>query len=234
MANVAKVAVRWVVTAFPEIGGPAHTWDAVCTFHVMKAAGEPAIDEDDREELNLAAINWWSQEGGGFVEVCSAYPSGIELTDVTSWTILPTVSEPTITELLEPFPGTNIGGRGLHPPQCALGIGLRTLTETRRGRGRMYLPAWTVDAAEEAVGFVSPALQEDLGHIAAHLAWAVRSVYAVGVDDGPFVLCVYSRVAGDPAPVTHFEIPDRILTQRRRVIRPLTHLACSLSTGEPA
>lgn len=234
MSNVAKVAIRWVMTHVFGIGEPSQSWDAICTFHVMKPASDPAISEEDREDINLAVIRWWMADNGGFTEVRSFYPTAVVLESVTSWTIQPSVSEPTITELVEDNAGTD-SDRVVECPQLCFGIGLRTLVDTRRGRGRMYLPAsrnFLVNAFH--AGFVDEGLQIDLGHIAAHLAYEVRAIQAVGVDDGPFVLCVYSRAAGDPTPVTRFEIPDRILTQRRRAIRPLTHLLCGLSDGEPA
>lgn len=230
--NVAKVAVRWVATAVHGIGVPADEWDFVCTFHVMKAASEPEITAADRHELNMAVLRWWEEDQGGFVEVKSAYPPGLALVSVETRNIEPAIGDPTIADLLEPLPGNNNGLRGLLPPQCCLLVGLRTAVDTRRGRGRMYLPAYTTEPHLEAAGLVDADQRTDLGHIAAHLAYEVRSVYA-GVEDGPFVLAVYSRAGQDATPVTHFEIPNRIRTQRRRALVP-TYSAHSLSTGEPA
>lgn len=231
MANVAKVAVRFRHNGTPTFDPDPFAY-SVTTFHVMKAASEPAITVAERGLIIFHTLAWWEADNGGFVNVKSAYPDMLSLMAVECRNILPTPSEPTITELLLPSDGTS-ATRGLYPPQVCHLLGLRSSVESRRTRGRMYLPAWEPgDTNYRATGFIDQDGRTDLGHIAAHLAYEIRQVEA-GLEDGPFVLAVYSRVNVDPIPVTHFDIPNRVRTQRRLALRP-NYSTHSLSTGDPA
>lgn len=230
MANVARVALTFrVETAVADPSALLQTALSVVTFHVMSGDSDPVIDEEIREEILFHTLAWWNAGNGGFTEAKSIYPSSLELVAAECRTILPTIGPVNEAAILEPYPGTS-ATHSLHPPQCALILGLRTAVDSRSGRGRMYMPAWRPgDPVLGIVGYVDTNQRQELANIAAHLAYEMRQVVT---PEGPYRLSVYSRALTDPAPVTHFEISDRICTQRRRGIRPLIHTHYGLS-GAP-
>lgn len=222
MANVAKVALRF---AWGDIT------DAVTTFHVKKLDSAPEIDLADRALIANAAHQWWHGDSPAFPAVRAYYPfEYMVLADVTVWTVEPTPSDPLVSTLVDE-PALNPDHQ-LLPPQVCWGISLRSSLDTRRGRGRMYLPAVRKGTIFElAEGRIPEDEQDWLGMQAAHLA---SQIYEIGAGEGTFVLSVYSKLNHAAMAVTHFKIPDRYWTQRRRAHRPIAYQNYGLSgTQEP-
>lgn len=221
MANVARIIVRFGIvddTLLPNL-----------LLHVKTVDSRHAIDDDDMAALAVATSDWWEVDGASYGAVQSAYPSDIKLNEVSISRVKPTVS----SENIYPMGGAagtfvNVGTlvrAVLLPPQVSYMIGLRTSLDTRRGRGRIYMPAVMQitsagsgpPAANIALGLLGDA-NERIAHMASRIAEAY--FYTPGVDPGTFVLCVYSAVDGVGRAVTHFAIPQHARTQRRRALHP--------------
>lgn len=224
MPNVAKVAMRWVRSASAEF---------VCTFHVKKADSEPELTNDELEAIGQAAVLWWESDPPSIIvpPLRDGYDERTILEDVKVHTVEPTIGDPVFV-----VPTLGAGAQGedsrvYYPPQVAIGIGLRTSLDSRRGRGRIYLPM-TVHTLTGDIFSPLGAVAEDRrglhARYGASLAEWIRAIIA----DPLLVLAVYSRVDGEARAVTHFAIPDRLLTQRRRMVEP-EYQPFGL-TGDPA
>lgn len=172
------------------------------------------------------------------------YTAQVVLEDVTVTRIRPTLGTPFTLFVgtagtFNPIqtPGTNPEGLPWPPQVCWL-IGLRTALNTRRGRGRVYLPARfargpfddvTAFRAMAARGQVWSEDKTDLGHCVATLH---AELFEAGAS-GEYVWCVMSEVDNASYAVTHFAVADFLRTQRERAFTPTTHTLYGLS-GEPA
>lgn len=214
MPNVAKVAVNYRVNAPDE----QHI-TGVFTFHVQKTDGSTPFDATDREVLGNRIMLWWTDgepredPDDDWVPARDNFASGFELTAVEVWSVEPTPAGPTIV-VPEGTDGEGTGGEIMLPPQCAYVVGLRTSVDSRRGRGRIYFPAFYPDLGlGVSLGLVVEGTRRRLAELAAHLA---AKILLSPLDPDPWVLAVYSRVDGDARAVLSFDVPDRIATQRRR------------------
>lgn len=234
MANVARLIVRFGVVAdtlLPNV-----------ILHVQTVASRHAIDEDDMAALAVATSDWWETDGADYGAVQSVYPADIKLNEVSISRTQPTVTD----EFVFPLGGAagtfvnvpSLVRQVLLPPQVSYMIGLRTALDSRRGRGRIYLPAFMTitgpgtgpPADSIALGLLGDA-NERIAHIGSRIAEAYYNT--PGFDPGTFVLCVYSAVDQIGRAVTHFAIPQHARTQRRRALHPSPHSNYGLD-GVPA
>jgi hypothetical protein len=234
--NVAKVEIHW------QLDG---TLDIFSILHVKSVDSHVPYTEAHLEQIALGVDAWW--HGGSqppFKFGSSLYTPQVVLYDVTVTRILPTESDPYILPvgvagIFQPIqvPGTNPEGLPWPPQVCWL-IGLRTAVDTRRGRGRVYLPSrfarGPLDNVDtfRAMAARGQVWDEDLADLGKTAATLHAELFEAGAS-GEFVWCVYSEVAGESYAVTHFEVANFLRTQRRRAFRPSPHTAYGLS-GDPA
>jgi len=237
VANVARVIVRF--------GLADHTLTSNLLLHVKAADGHDELTDEDRQKIGAATVEWWELDGASYGAVASAYPSQITLDEVVVTNVEPALSDDTITvtgsyagTFTNIFSGALITQRYMLPPQCSFLIGLRTTLDTRRGRGRVYMPAHMTfsavgvfplaeiekpDRDAMAIGYVNGigTTQEDVAHIASRIAEAYYNT--PDRDPGEFVQCVYSKLDHVGRAVTHFAIAEHVRTQRPRALHPSPH-----------
>lgn len=230
MANVVKLACRF---RMQPTGSDAEDplVESVLTFHAMKADGAAPPDGVDCADLATAVLSWWNDEHGDYVPAknWASFESWLE--DVTATRVEPTPGPPVV--LPDPVGDHGSEPGSVPPPQCAMHIGLRTLLDSRRGRGRLFLPSCFVSTGN-ILGEVPFAWRISIAKgIAGALADSIRRVQGDEENDGPWVLCVYSRVDGDAHPVIGFFLSDYYCVQRRRRVEARTYHEYGL-LGEPA
>lgn len=100
--------------------------------------------------------------------------------------------------------GTNVGAS--LPPQCAVGGSLRTAKATRAGRGRFYLPPFSVDtvAFGRLDGTDQALVLAAIGHMLSHLQGA------------GYLPVIYHRSTKLTDDITTYDVGDVYDTQRRR------------------
>lgn len=200
----------------------------VFTCHVSRSASADDFTIADQDDMLERLYSWWWVPGTGDEPPSVALRETVDC-ELSLLRVTVTPGYPLgDTRELFPDPDYAQGTRDVasmpYPPQCATVIGLRTATDTRQGRGRMYLPC-SVEEAEIATGHVSPGRADSYGLVIALLASRVRGE---PIDPVPAVLSVWSRVAGDAESVLHFEVASRLGTQRRRAVTPVGHRAYGL------
>lgn len=219
--NIAKVAMRYTVE---HTDGPTDI-QGVITFHVRRSDGEGEWTELDLEELGGRVQKWWSETADlpeDHVPLRYWYSNLFRLDGIDCRQVSPSVSD--IVEFPAPDPPDDHGsGLGtMLAPQLALIIGLRSDTDTRRGRGRIYLPAfWPGTAAVPTrEGFVPDEVRLLLARLGADL---VQRIEHDPLELTNWALVVYSRVDDAANAVLSFSIPDRVATQRRRRAAAVQH-----------
>lgn len=218
MANVCKFGIE---LRYPS---PARPPDIhyVITGHAKRIDGGDEFGEEARTTLGLRASQWWwdDEMPEGFEDAkrgAELWGSAMELVRVRAQTVEPFVSD--ATEVY-PEPGQEQGHGGLtpHSPAVAFNVRLRTDTNTRRGRGRMYFPATPAGALNTTPGnSIGAVLRTEMRKIA--LSAALLGARVRGEDEPAgtqMVLAVYSRVNHEARAVVRFECGDRFVTQRRR------------------
>lgn len=125
------------------------------------------------------------------------------------------------------IPGLNEDGPA--PPQCATLISWRTAEDSRRGRGRWYLPP-VVSGLYDASGayvenFLSTFVADEPG--AATIAKWGRAFYRNVADSAGSTpddrVCVFSDADNEARTVTEVRAPHVLCTQRRRRIPELVY-----------
>lgn len=226
MANLVRIAIRWAVGAVDEV---------VCVVHVQAADGHDPADTFTYAALCDAVQEWWRSGAGGFPPASALYGAQIRHETTEVMRLLPTIDDPFICDG-EGFGGTYDPipfGPKYVPPQCCALVGLRTLEDSRRGKGRMYLPAmaWPeVDDDDAATGVIPDDKVPELAAVGACLAAAFRDVEGVG--SANWVLAVWSPTDGVSRAVTHFDVNLFFMTQRRRVFSTDVHRGFGLDGVE--
>lgn len=95
---------------------------------------------------------------------------------------------------------------GSLPPQCSIAVTLRTALATRAGRGRIYLPPFSLDEVSSGrLGGTTQGL----------VRTAVKGMYDTLISDGHTPV-LYGRTAHTVTPITTLAVGDVYDTQRRR------------------
>lgn len=213
MANVAKVGVRYVL----EAGDIPPDADGAFTFHVKKTDGAEPWSDDDRADLAARVYQWWADPDAPGItgaEARAHFATYMRIDRIDVWAVEPDPDGPTtLTPTTDDRYGT--GSTLLAPQLCHL-VSLRTTVESRRYRGRIYWPATENPLGEgRTFGIIFDPTIAELGRLAQNLAACIRGTT---FETNPWVLAVYSKIDHDALAVTHFHIPDRLTTQRRRAV----------------
>lgn len=226
MANVARFAMTWIIgqDADPQ-------WEAVCTFHVRRAATFPQYELDDIVALLFAFQFWWEdpsnfpgapdpQEVGN---IRDAFSADTRLRNIEGKRILPTVGPEHALNPDPPIPGTAPFDAPCMP-QVAIGIGWGTDLASRRGRGRIFLPGPQQNAIDASgrikdpfPGSADPANETAPTTLA---LWGRQLALRIGDAIGPTPndrLAVMSRADGEARTVRTVFAQQYVVTQRRRL-----------------
>lgn len=211
MAVVAKVGVRYVL----EAGDTPPDLFGAFTFHVQKTDSAEPFGDDDRSDLAGRVYQWWSDPDAPGItgpEANHHFPTFMRIDRIDVWAVAPDPDGPTT---LVPSDAARYGSGGAtEVPQVAHLVGLRTVEDSRRYRGRIFWPASAAPAGlGRAIGLVLDETAAELARLAQNLAACIRGTT---FETDPWVLAVFSRVDADARAVTHFVVPDRLRTQRRR------------------
>jgi hypothetical protein len=214
MSNVAKVSIVWRIT--PQDDRSEAVDPVVCTFHVMNREDAEPFSESDLLVMTNDVYEWWRFDfddvsPGTYQAGRIGYHESVELYKVEARVIEPAEAHE-LADLRGPYPGNLPDREFIQGPQTARLLTLTTDLDSRRGRGRMYLPPREADFADQT-GWIGDENALRIAREGAHLAARIARHPAPQTF---WRLCVYSRVNGDPRAVTGFRGADHSVTQRRR------------------
>lgn len=235
MSNVVRLALN---LAFRDeylgtLPAPANP-NAAITFHARAIDSHDPPDADDRLALIGAVYSWWETDGAITVKLRDRYYANVILNSISAQTVEPTVSDTDYYSVDEDGSHAPTGFPPF-PPNIAFMVSLRTLVESRRYRGRLYLPPFADSQAWVNPGGAYKETLGDLGRVMLGKTVAQLAAHIALYEGDPvqqWALAVYSRVDGDAHAVTRFEVPARVATQRRRLAANEGYLTVGIS-GEP-
>ena len=226
MVNVARFAAH-----FAQGGGGGTAAEIFVTFYTHRAS---VLDPYDEASIRLICghfVKWWEFGDADLDEPTVNQPSldysgETRLVSVEGFRTEPTIGGLFVEDVDPPSPGL-FDSDGPGPPQCAVGISLRTALDSRRGRGRIYLPcirSGAYNAAGEIQPLLSSLAAEDGNMTVAKWGAALwRRIGDAGGSTPDDRLAVWSRADEIARTVSEIRAPQVLLTQRRRRIPTLLY-----------
>lgn len=226
MGNV----IRWAIVM--QAGGSALQ---VVTGHARASDASDPADDTTLQNFATALNEWWEADSSPHHAAKSRYTPGVALIETTAQRIQPDESgvfsfdgEGSVGTLVNVYPGgSKTAGDFLfypHPPQVAWMVSLRTLVDSRRYRGRVFLPATgyaliegvvQINPTDDAAGIVPTVARIAITDLVQHLGKRIRDLESEA-GDPKWNWCVYSRVDQDAHPVIAFRGQETLRTQRNR------------------
>lgn len=212
--------------------GLTTTHEATCivVFHTTRADVFPSYDDTALLALCAQFVRWW-EEGNEVDDPPDVNAPRLDYSDetrliaITAQRTQPT--EGAVIDYTFGLPSAGTSPDGPAPPQAAVLLSWLSATDTRRGRGRTYLPAprsGCYDPSGEFTTMLS-ALASEPGNMT--IARWGRALFRNIADSAGTTpndrLAIYSRVDGVARVPQLVRAPQYLATQRRRRIDAIAY-----------